>query len=446
VNEGESKTIEQWDSGIAGYPNYAVVSGDVSSTMASTVEVHSFVKVTTAMLGDTSSSTVITLDRDYGPGGTYYSVRNIRKINNLSGAFSYKVTNQVVSSNIKVTTESYMPFIAGTTVEVIGMVVASSGANIRNGASVNFMPQSRGLGNFYVSSLDSTSLSAASTFADLSTAWNGTVIGTMSTETSVFPVDPICWVDSTQVRCTVSNLNTSTIRLSFKDNNGNPISFGSRKVISSQLTVKLDELPYSDDALDNLLIGYSYVPYQGVTNLPVTTTMEIVGNTGVMYVSNIGNGGGTAGYPYSNPTQHIPVNDLTIASDSEFFNDGLMLNNISVDTGFLQLPIYVPGSPTEAITLSNYTTDRMGRIFYTTCSKEMVYQAEALAKETNRRVFMVFVVRVVSASDNKFLPGENMLMVMSRTTKAVTNYTGYSPSDTCVISLYRMPNKPLTRI
>lgn len=448
VNEGSTKEIEKWDSGISGYPNYAVAHGSVLSTLASTIEVHSFIKITSAMISTkVTTNDTLEIDRLYGPGGSYYSVRNINKLNNLDGAFSYKITNQVVgNTSIKVSTVSYMPFVAGTTVEIIAMVVGDTGTNIRNGASVNFLPQSRGLGNFYMSSYDSTTLGNAATYIDITTAQSGVVVGTGHTETPVLPVDPICWVDSTQVRCAVSGLNTSTVRLSFRDNYNNPIMLGSNTSVAAQLLVNLNALPYDNDGTDNLLIGYSYVPYQTVSSLPVTTTVEVMSHTGNMYVSNIGSGGGAAGYPYSSPTQNIPVNDITIASDNEFFNDGLMFDKFSVDTGFVQLPIYVPGSPSEYITLSGVSTDLMGRTFYNTCSKEMRYYSEALAKETNRRVFLVFVVRVRSASDNKFLPGENLLMVMSRTTKAVENVTGYIPNDTCAISLYRMPNKPLTRV
>jgi len=53
----------------------------------------------------------------------------------------------------------------------------------------------------------------------------------------------------------------------------------------------------------------------------------------------------------------------------------------------------------------------------------------------------------MSFPDVRFLRGEQVLMIVSRSALlATSNYAGYKAEDTSVIALYRLPNKPLMRI
>ena len=196
------------------------------------------------------------------------------------------------------------------------------------------------------------------------------------------------------------------------------------------------------------MIGYNYIPYQTIAELPTSLTTEMATMPKNLYISNLGTGGSSfTREPYNNPLVQIPVNDITIANDTVFYNvDLFRFSNFSVDGGFVQMPVFVPGSFGENVTLSSSALDNLKRTYYSTANKEFKFTTEAIKIGLARKIFVPIIARINNASDNKLLRGEYVLLIVSRNAFLDTeNYTGYEDDGNSVIAVYRLPNKPLLR-
>jgi hypothetical protein len=182
--------------------------------------------------------------------------------------------------------------------------------------------------------------------------------------------------------------------------------------------------------------------------LPTTLTLEPITRPSGVVISNLGGGSLFDKYPYENPLVHIPLNDLTLSEDRTIYNiESLRFNNISVDGGYVQMPIYVPGNIGENFTLSGLTKDIQERYYYSICSKEFSYTTEGLMSAAPRKIFMPFIARVKSASDERLLPGEYVMIIVSVSAfQNLNNSVGYTVGGNSVIAVYRLPNKPISRL
>jgi photosystem II stability/assembly factor-like uncharacterized protein len=444
----DSKVIESWAStSAAGYTNYvlAYTAKDNSDTdqrnKASTVEVHQFIKISNSG----SSSTLAISPSVYSDTQDVpYLIYTIKRINNITAGFSHKLSDMdVLVSPITVTAATGYDFIDGAIVEIVAMALANAGdANIRNGATVNFNPELKKVSRFSASVIAiATPLSPSFSF----TVSDGEIIGCSTTETSSSLNQPICFVDSHMHQITVdSGFGTSSITVT--DLNWVPST-----TVYIQLLVNQTTLPNPDDASvtpDGLLISYNYVPPQCQTNLPSTLSVSPVITPPIMYVSNLGSGGGTEGQPYLTPLQHIPIADPTIIGDSIFSNlDPLQFANFTVESGFIQLPVYVPGSFGDIITFSVAAIDKVPRSYYSVASKEVIFQSEGLQLALPRKVFFATVARVNDPSNRIYMHGEYVILIFSRGVISETeNQTGYYAGGNCSISIYRLPNRPISRV
>jgi hypothetical protein len=164
-------------------------------------------------------------------------------------------------------------------------------------------------------------------------------------------------------------------------------------------------------------------------------------------ISDLGSGGSLFGRePYNQPLTNIPVNDSYISSDDKFYNvEPMRFPTFSVDGGFAQLPVLVPGS-LGTLTFSNPLRDSQQRSYYSSCSKEFIFRTEGLLIGSPRKIFMGAIGRVNSSSDSRLLRGEYILVIFSRNALLDTdNFTGFKNNDNSVIALYRVPNRPITR-
>ncbi|RKY78127.1 hypothetical protein DRQ07_07910, partial [candidate division KSB1 bacterium] len=185
-----------------------------------------------------------------------------------------------------------------------------------------------------------------------------------------------------------------------------------------------------------------------ISGLPINLNVEMATMPKNLYISNLGTGGSSfIREPYNNPLVQIPVNDTTIADDTVFYNiDLFRFSNFSVDGGFVQMPVFVPGSFGENVTLSNSVLDNLNRTYYSTVNKEFKFTTETIKIGLARKIFVPIIARINNASDNKLLRGEYVLLIVSRNAFLDTeNYTGYEDNGNSVIAVYRLPNKPLLR-
>jgi photosystem II stability/assembly factor-like uncharacterized protein len=211
-------------------------------------------------------------------------------------------------------------------------------------------------------------------------------------------------------------------------------------------------------------VFYKYRPYQTVGNLPPQLTVEVLVSSDFLYISNLGTGGSNAipKDPYENPIEHIPVNDTTFVNDNMFTNiDDLDFTNFSIPNGLAKMPAIVSRKLGEDIIFSvpNNVGDNLGRTFYTVCSDNFRFQAEALKQAVPRKVFLPMVGRIRNDVTSPFVRGEIVLIIFSKVFKArVENETGYfvdtnveySPgyfeeADTA-IAIYRLSNFPTVRM
>jgi len=231
------------------------------------------------------------------------------------------------------------------------------------------------------------------------------------------------------------------------------------------LLVKQFSLPALDDTTNATAnVFYKFVPYQTISDLPDSLTVEIMKGTDFVYVSNLGTGSSSSivPEPYENPIEHIAVNSSQFLSDNIFSNiDDINLVNFSVDTGFIKLPALISNNYGGDITFSspNNIGDALGRSFYTASSKDVVFESESLSISTPRKVFVPMLGRVRSDILKPFQRGELVLIIMSKVYKARpenrTGYfndnneeyrTGYFEEADTAINVYRLTNKPIVRM
>ena len=132
--------------------------------------------------------------------------------------------------------------------------------------------------------------------------------------------------------------------------------------------------------VDGLMIGYDYVPYQSVSELPSTLSAQVALKPTVINVSNLGTGGSSfTREPYEQPLINIPVNNPLLLTDDDFYNiEPLKFANFSIDGGFAQLPAYVPGNLGGVFNLSTPSKDNLSRYFYSANSQEFNFRTEGL--------------------------------------------------------------------
>jgi hypothetical protein len=466
LQNSPSTTIEQWDSGLTGTPNYVLAfpynNADVNQmNRASPVELHYFIRITAAQLLNpsgtpkVSSTLIIPIQIPVVTPTYYYTIQTVSRILNKDSGYTYKIVDQrSVGVNLQITSAPGFQFLEGATVEIVAYVMSSVGA-IRNGAAVNFDPVARGISSFCISKMASGAVvSPPSTHASVSLT-GGNIFGISTSETVQGLTQPICWYNPGgtlgygMVPITnITGWGTGSLTFDFAD--GSSRSSTDSSAVMLQASVLQTQLTYNNDSLggDGLLIGYDYVPYQGIGNLPDSATVELLTKPTMISISNVGTGGGTPGSPYLDPIEHIPVNDSNLSSDSAFYNlEPLRFNNFSVDGGFVQLPIYVPADSGPEITLSVPVADYAGRSYYSVCSRNLAYYSEGLLAANPRKIFVAAIARVNSTSDFKLTLGEYVLLIVSHnemTSGSMENKVETGAGS--AIALYRLPNKPIAKV
>jgi len=454
-DETSGRIVEQWDTGISGSLSYSYAYPALSptttnqETRASSLEVHWFLRLTGS---DIIGANEIAVSQTIQPTteSNTYSIYTVRKINNTVSGFSYRLDNisfNDTEGKLYITSLPGYEFLEGAIVEIIAAVESNNGNdNVRNGATVNFTPSLKKIGSFCKSEMitDSTEVPIGATLTITSA---DIFLGVSATETELGLAHHFCWFGSTigamdlLVQVTVAGLGTNEIVLTFLESHPN------NWFVTIQALLLQSALPFPNPP-DGLLIGYDYVPYQSVTDLPLNLTVETVTKPTVMNISNLGTGGSsTVPEPYNHPLNHIPTNDVNVADDNEFYNqDRLRFSNISLDTGFVQMPVYVPGSLGTELELSDIKSDNNGRAYYNNCSRDFQFITEGLQIAVPRKIFIGVGARVKESSDGKLLKGEYVLLVISRNElMELGNYTGYKADDNSVIAVYRLPNKPIVR-
>jgi hypothetical protein len=466
-SEIAGRVIESWPSDSAtGYNNFALVypGSDTATTrtetMASTVEVHYFVKTDSSNVSTTSStSDTLTINSIIAPAdaSSAYNILAISKLNNVTAGFSYKIKDIVLPTGlggmINIQTAPGFPFVGSTVFEVIGQCLADPNFSTRNGASTNFMESEKKIGTFCESVILSNTTSIQ-TPVTLSLSNNDLILGVGSTDftNSGNTILPFCWIDPTGLS---QYAGVRPIEI-LSDFTSNFVTFNVINPPSNSATVTLQALTKqntlvypSGTTTDGLLIGYDYIPYQSISELPATLTMQVALKPTVIYVSNLGTGGSSFDRePYQQPLINIPVNDPLILDDNSFYNvEPLKFANFSIDGGFVQLPAYVPGNLGGVLNLSNPQKDNQQRFFFGTCAKDFVFRTEGLLIPAPRKIFTGLLGRVLSSSDSKLLRGEYILMIVSRNDfLSLENSTGFSANNKSVIAIYRLPNRPIVRI
>lgn len=455
LNSVTSKTIETWDSGISGYNNYAIVypgknsSNSNQKNRASTVEIHYFMTVSSSNTSGLNTL-IVPRDIDVDPTDVPYQIYTISRVNNITSGFVYRIVNldmQTSATEVRVVSASGFSFISGTIVEVVAHALSSSSSsNVRNGASVNFTASTKKIGTFCRSYLaDASSITGPTPGSIIIPITNGLLLGSSTTDMTTSLSQHFAWIDI------AGSENIYPVTISGYGDSSAQVNVGTIPAGTGDLTIQLlvEETEFTNPQGSNngLLIGYTYIPYQSVVALPTTINIKISAPSPFMYVSNLGTGGGTAGSPYNNPIEHIPIGDPTINSNLFSNQVPLQFRNFSIDTGIAQLPYYIPANFGQEITLSVIDQDGQGRTFYSVSSKEFDIATEGLQIPTLRKVYIPAIAQVTSSSDNKLLVGEYIMVIFSRTLDTETeNTTGFDADGTDIVAVYRLPNKPISRI
>ncbi len=462
--ETSGRTIESWDSGITGYTNLAKAYPYEGSTdeqyRASPVVVTYHMKL---VAGDIIDPNTINVPQDITAGSASptisyqaYTVKSLKDV--TTATTNYHLSDQkpvTVGSETKiqlVTTGSFN-FIVDMVVEIEYMIESNLGSNnnIRNGASLSFNQSDKGIKNFI--------------YSDVFTIENET--GPISTFTFDIPNHSTLNIAGTFIG--VSSVDTGTSPQTFMLVNNSAITFLHPVTVTSfggaTLEVTFDELPIGTYTLsiqavilqtalkyqgstDGLLIGYNYTPFQAVSGLPTTLNTQMATMPKNLYVSNLGTGGSLfTRDPYDNPLVQIPTGDSAIANDNSFYNvDLFRFPTFSVDGGFVQVPVLVPGSFGTDVTFSTAVTDNLSRAYYSVADKEFLFKGEGIKIGLARKMFVPILARVAESSDDKLLRGEYVLLIVSRNTiLELENYAGYEADGNSVIAVYRLPNKPIMR-
>jgi photosystem II stability/assembly factor-like uncharacterized protein len=437
LDSTSAKIIETWDSGIPGYENYALAysAQDASDsnqlTRSSGVEVHNFIRVDSSNLssGILSVKNTIVVDSTVVP----YYAHTVKQVYNRTSGFAHKLSDMTfVSTLTKLTPVAGYEFITGTILEVISDVVADDGRpeNVRNGATANFNSRLRSVNSFTWSEVATTDSGGYKTYPV------GTeILGWSTTNTTSSLSQAICWDTVT------GNMREAVVVQ-------NPLALEEIQVTPTSGPagqVRIQVLRKEILSSANIQVAYNYIPFQ-TQNLPATLTVEPVNSPLNLYISNLGAGGGTEG-AYDLPLEHIPVDSDSITNDKRFSNFVRMqLANYFITSGFLELPVNVPGSFLGGtVTLSGPTQDSLLRQYYSTCSKELVFEGEGLQMAVPRKVYLPLVARVVG-DNSTFMNGEYVLVIFSRPVMTdKENKTGYFSNGNCSISVYRFPNRPINR-
>jgi hypothetical protein len=424
-----AKIIEAWDSGISGYQNYALAysaqdaSDSNQMTRSSLVELHNFIRVDSSNLsgGILSVKNSLVVDSTAVP----YTAHTVKQVYNRTSGFGHKISDMTFSASYTLLTPvAGYEFIMGTTLEVISDVIANDQPeNVRNGATANFNSRLRSVNSL-------TKSEVATVSGGYVTYPVGTeILGWSTTNTASSPTQAICW-DSLGIMREAAIVKTlpEEIQVIPTSGSANKIQV-LRKIVDS----------------GNLSVAYNYTPVQ-TQALPTILTVEPVTSSSCIYVSNLGSGGGVEGV-YDLPLEHIPLNSSYIVNDKIFSNFVRMqLANYFVTGGFLELPINVPGSfRGSTITFSNPTQDSLSRAYYSTCSRELVIEGEGLQLAVPRKVYLPIIARVVG-DNSMFMNGEYIFVIFSRSVLTdKENKTGYFSNGNCSISVYRFPNRPISR-
>ena len=436
VEEGTAgKIIESWSSGITGYDNYAIVYpySNLVSKMSSPVELHYFYRITSLNLGGFSSNNTLEIP----VAGFFYNVFTVSKILNKTSSFSYKIEDQSIdNSYLTVTSSAGYEFVENILIEITAAVKYEENT-VRNGGSVNFILGDKSIRSFCKSENLTTAI-IASLSANISST-DGYIVGVSSTETIEALQKYICWVDGVMTPVEITGLGTANITLTF--------TTPQTGTIEIQVLTLMLSFDYQDPG-DGLLIGYDYIPYQSIPDLPTTLIVDPVIQENTVYVSSLGNGSSiVAKEPYDNPLMHIPINDVNITDDKIYNIEPLRFSSFSIDSGFVQMPVYIPADIGSTLTLSASTKDYINRYFYSECLTEFKFVTDNLKIGEPRKIFIPILVRVKESSDDRLLKGEYLLMIVSRTAYLETdNYTGYEADGVSVMAMYRLPNKPIVRV
>ena len=467
LENSPGKVIEEWASGISGENNYALaVPGknvtDASLELrASTVELHYFLTLTKAATSgsmgiDPGNPNLLLIDpTKFGPNSPPYVIYTISKVNNVTGGFSYKLKNTgVTTSVVTIETISGYSFVPGTLIEIVGMVMSQAkDFFVRNGATVNFSAPQKAFGSFCRSELLTGTMASGASSIYLS-ASDGNILGVSTAETINDLTQQIAWLDLGlgaqfyPVSVTIVP-NSSTIFVQFTSTPGIiPVPGLLTGTVTIQVLIANTALP-NQLTDDGVLIGYYYAPMQTESELPTTLTISMVTKPNVMCVSDLGTGGTLLdAEPYDNPLINIPVVDNSITNDNSFYNvEPIRFSNFSITGGFAQLPVYVPANFQGDLILSAPASDALSRHFYGSVSSDFSFEAEGLILGSQRKIFVAAIARITNATDTRFVQGEYVLMIVSRTAYLnVENRVGFKNGDLSSVAIYRLPNKPLSRI
>ena len=185
---------------------------------------------------------------------------------------------------------------------------------------------------------------------------------------------------------------------------------------------------------DEIGLVYSYAPFPGPA-LPTTLEVEIFHGDTVIYVSNLGRGGGTEGAPYTYPTEFIPANN------PDFDGDHLLENTTTISltylarspVGWLQVPLFFRDIEIGEMEMSRPATDVHDRPHYRETDRPFEHVSTDLRDSQWHRT-MYFCLAKVTASSGSFLEGEVVLLCFTKTTNDVNISAGLRGSGTATTS------------
>ena len=439
VLEGsDGKIIETWDSGISGFLNFAVAypALDYSNTSlvrASPVEAHYFIRTDTSNLSLGILTIPSSLVADPDSTAIPYKIYTVRQVYNHTSGFAHRLNNidfNAIPGKISITPVTGYEFVTGVVLEITAAVTSNAlGTNIRNGAAVDFSSRLRGIHNFTRS--DTVVLSSPSYSTGYPTTTS--VLGWSSTDSAAGLNHAVAWTQLGMINVDVAR-NSDLHKITLVPN------------VPTTLDATIQLLIKETILTGSLRVGYNYTPYQSQNSLPLELVIEPIQGPLNIYASNLGSGGGTDGEPYELPLEHLPVNS-DLADDKIFSNTvQLQLANYFVSSGFIQIPITVPGSLGSSITLSSQALDKQNRSFYSVCSKELKFVGEGLQLAVPRKVYLPIIARV-KEGNSVFMNGEYILVIFSRPViNEKENVTGYFANGNCSIAVYRFPNRPISRV
>jgi len=482
-----SKKIKEFDGDLAAYRDYVEVipgsrtTSDTQEAKSSLVLMHKYMTVseTTNILRipkDINNFTVYAVSSVVNvTDSTNYRINHIRDREIPSGESSVNTSNIIVyleetfkiasGDIVEVTLEVNQASTGNTNLDntILGIVGSDKGESLdsQSNSLVSTMdPGVKGADSFYKSVLVEVS-NIASTNGITVTAPNGAEIAGVSTYSTLDSTESsYCWyIKQDELTNMLSNLTTSsnylkTVKVDSISGIGTSsitISLESGLVTGSTIMVPL---LIRETAFPNSLetsqaqVFYRTTVNQTVDGLPSTLELEILENPKLMYLSNLGTGGGLEGEPYSNPLKDIAVNDDTVTAENFYYNvNGLDLSSFSVEGGFVSLPLRVFRNVGESMTLSSPNNDKLGRSFYQNSDEKLVYTAEGMSLGNPRKIFVPMLARVQSDITSPFVRGETVMVVVSKSLNTETTNeirVGSDTTDTAV-GVYRVPGLPLTR-